>query len=50
MAVGKKNVRVKGANSKGKKWKKGQSCASNPTKKIHRESAKNRFFQPQTGE
>ncbi|CAD5123292.1 DgyrCDS11650 [Dimorphilus gyrociliatus] len=49
MAVGKKNVRVKGANSKGKKWKKGQSCSSNPTKKNFRESAKNRFFQPQTG-
>jgi len=35
--------------SKQKKWRKGQSCVTNPEKSTHRAAARNRFFRVQTG-
>lgn len=33
---------------KGKRWKKGDSCATNPETKTHRQMAKSRFFNTAT--
>ncbi|XP_063963855.1 RRP12-like protein [Lytechinus pictus] len=38
--------RIKNKGAKGKRWKKGQSCVTNPQKKGHREAAKQNRFLP----
>ncbi|XP_066963061.1 RRP12-like protein [Macrobrachium rosenbergii] len=43
-------MKLKRTHGKGRKWKKGQSCVSNPENSKHRELAKGRFFQKIEGE
>ncbi|XP_068203114.1 RRP12-like protein [Palaemon carinicauda] len=43
-------MKLKRTHGKGRKWKKGQSCVSNPENSKHRELAKGRFFQKLDGE
>eukprot|EP00057_Strongylocentrotus_purpuratus_P028949 XP_011683423.1 PREDICTED: RRP12-like protein isoform X1 [Strongylocentrotus purpuratus] len=38
--------RIKNKGAKGKKWRKGQSCVTNPQKKGHRQAAKQNRFLP----
>lgn len=39
----------KRVNTKGKRWKKGQSSSSNPSIQKYREAAQSRFFGPVEG-
>ncbi|XP_042866976.1 RRP12-like protein [Penaeus japonicus] len=43
-------MKLKRTSGKGKKWKKGDSCVSNPDNTKFREAARGRFFQKMEGE